>query len=648
MKILLVDNYDSYTFNLYQLISTLHGPPTVIFNDQLTESHYTDYDIFILSPGPSNPLKNFPSIDIFRNKPVLGVCLGHQGLCLKYGGEIQRSTDIFHGRTSLVKHNQDALFANIPSSFEVVRYHSLEIVNCGEELEEIAWSDEVLMAVKHKTLPFYGVQFHPESIGTQFGDLIVINFLQLAKKFLSKDTIKVSYQTIQTDYSAAYLHELLCSDTSVWLDSSQELPNQVSILVPSPLFTVSHCVASQTTHIQSQVKDDIINSDSDFFATMDNFPFVESDLKFSGGFVGYFGYEMYFESLPKCDWLKKNSPQPDAFFMFADTFLILENQQIIVGALHSGAIDKFNIHLKSQTEAESWIQETISKLSRPIKKSKAESFTEISNIRLDRGTYKEDIVQCFEQLNAGESYELCLTDRFVFEVNQSKCAKSLYDKLRSKNPAPFGCLLLSPEFSVLSSSPERFMRIENGIVEMKPMKGTLARIKGEEEKRINMLKNDEKERAENMMIVDLIRNDLGKVCKVGSVKVPKLIQVETFEKVHQLVSTIQGELEVSPLVAIRHCFPPGSMTGAPKLNSVKILNGIERKPRGIYSGILGYFSLNGITDFSVVIRTAVIAGTQGIIGAGGAITVLSEVESEIEEMISKARSVLDCFTHESQ
>ncbi|WVR03036.1 hypothetical protein IAU60_000025 [Kwoniella sp. DSM 27419] len=296
--------------------------------------------------------------------------------------------------------------------------------------------------------------------------------------------------------------------------------------------------------------------------------------------------------------------------------------------------------------------------------------------------YRQRIDACREAIRQGESYELTMTTRFAADVitdsDTSTDPYSLYLRLRTFNPAYYSTYMHFPSLTtprgdgltILSSSPERFLKIdEKKRVEMMPIKGTRARIKpgqcvcvegrgcGGQDKgseacvaegrRVDAeigeaLQNDQKERAENLMIVDLIRSDLLSCCIPSTVTVPKLIALESYG-VHNLVTTVQGTLatNVGSVEAVRRCFPPGSMTGAPKLRSVQLLDEFEgHEKRGIYSGALGYFSVDGVSDLSVVIRTMVMEGNHLSIGAGGAITWLSDRDGEWAEVLTKVGSVV--------
>jgi para-aminobenzoate synthetase len=255
--------------------------------------------------------------------------------------------------------------------------------------------------------------------------------------------------------------------------------------------------------------------------------------------------------------------------------------------------------------------------------------------------YLDDIGRCKELLIDGETYEICLTNKITAEVTPPPLP--LYRTLRRINPAPFSAFLRFGEATVLSSSPERFLSVgRDRWVEAKPIKGTCPRgeTPAEDVRLAEELRTGEKNRAENLMITDLLRNDLGVVCDVGTVHVPHLMHVESYETVHQLVSTIRGLLreDVEPPDGIRACFPGGSMTGAPKKRTMEIIDDLEGEARGVYSGAIGYLGLSGGCDLNIVIRTIVMDGQTTSLGVGGAIIMQSDAEEEYQEILLKGRA----------
>jgi para-aminobenzoate synthetase len=263
-------------------------------------------------------------------------------------------------------------------------------------------------------------------------------------------------------------------------------------------------------------------------------------------------------------------------------------------------------------------------------------------LRHDRAAYGRLTHDCLERIRDGESYEICLTNEATAPGPIDPAAT--YAALRAISPVPYGALLELPGVAVLSASPERFLAIgADGVIESRPIKGTRPRgaTPAEDARlRADLLTRD-KDRAENVMIVDLLRNDLNRVCRVGSVHVPSLFRVETYAPVHQLVSTVRGTLRpgLSAVDGVRACFPGGSMTGAPKIRTMEILDGLEGGPRGVYSGALGWFSLTGAADLAIVIRTIVATADTVSVGVGGAVTALSDVDEEWAETVVKSRAM---------
>lgn len=257
--------------------------------------------------------------------------------------------------------------------------------------------------------------------------------------------------------------------------------------------------------------------------------------------------------------------------------------------------------------------------------------------------YAELVGECQAAIVRGDAYQLCLTNRI--DVDARPDPAKTYLELRASSPSHHGAYLRFGDIALLSASPEQFLHVDaDGVVSTKPMKGT--RPRGADPEQDAALRREllesEKERAENLMIVDLMRNDLGRVAELGSVSVPSLLEVEEYAHVHQLVSTVRARLRhpFTALDAVRAAFPAGSMTGAPKRSAMTILHELEGGPRGIYSGAFGYLGVDGGADLAMVIRSIVLTPRGASIGTGGGITALSVADEEVEETRVKARALL--------
>jgi len=262
---------------------------------------------------------------------------------------------------------------------------------------------------------------------------------------------------------------------------------------------------------------------------------------------------------------------------------------------------------------------------------------------VDADRHAKSVAEIRARIAAGDVYQACLTHRL--EAPFAGSAFALAGALRTLNPAPFACLLTLPDATLVGSSPERFLRVGAGRwAESRPIKGTRPRGRDpEEDRRLRTaLAESAKDRAENLMIVDLVRNDLGRVAELGSVHVPELFAIEPYQTVFQLVSTVRGRLAhgADALDAVAAAFPPGSMTGAPKLAAMELLARLEPVPRGLYSGAAGYLDLRGGCDLAVTIRSIVLAGGRACVGTGGGIVADSDPPAEWREAADKARAPL--------
>jgi para-aminobenzoate synthetase component 1 len=375
---------------------------------------------------------------------------------------------------------------------------------------------------------------------------------------------------------------------------------------------------------------------------------------FVGGAVGYFGYELAarFETLalPAEDDLGL----PDAVLLLVDRLLAHDHASGASFALGLGFGDDAASARRAAEHAASEVSQAMPTASHsrwhPASEVRSEAnpsggagYARAVTATLGQAGYTKAILYAREEIAAGNLYQACLTRREERRFGGDPWA--LYLALRRRNPAPFACFFELPEAAIVGSSPERFLAVDaGGRVESRPIKGTRPRGRDpvEDARERRALLASAKDRAENLMIVDLVRNDLGRVCEIGSVEVPELMAVEEYASVFHLVSTVRGRLrpDCDALDALRAAFPPGSMTGAPKLAAMRLLGRLEPVRRGAYSGAIGYLDARGGADLAVVIRSIVLVGDRACLHTGGGIVADSQPEAEWLETIVKARPLL--------
>ncbi len=259
--------------------------------------------------------------------------------------------------------------------------------------------------------------------------------------------------------------------------------------------------------------------------------------------------------------------------------------------------------------------------------------------------YVATVEKARQYIIAGDIFEVNLSQRFKAEL--SIAPYQLYRRLRQINPAPFACYLGFDEVSVVSASPERFLRVRGDWVETRPIKGTRPRGKTPEEDKAlaDELLSSSKDRAENIMIVDLERNDLGRVCRYGTIKVTELAILEVFPTVFHLTSTVVGRLreDKNCIDLLKATFPGGSITGAPKVRAMEIIDELEPTKRSVYTGSIGYLSFNGDLDLNIAIRTFLVKEREAYFQVGGAVVYDSDPEAEYQETLDKARALIDAL-----
>ncbi|MEU1549628.1 aminodeoxychorismate synthase component I [Nocardia sp. NPDC005745] len=729
MHTLLIDNYDSFTYNLYQLISEVNGAePAVVRNDEartVAELDLGRFDNVVVSPGPGRPgvardMGISAAVIGESDLPLLGVCLGHQGIVVAAGGVVAEAPAARHGYLDRIQHDDRDLFAGIPQGFTAVRYHSLCALRpLPDDLEVTALSgDGVVMGVRHRARPQWGVQFHPESIASEFGAALLRNFAKLTAAHRSRRASTVGNPSIAPardrvaepvaarfplpdaaspvplaaeqfpaaaveldrgssagrtgpmrsvprtyrlqravlerpiDTERAFVQLYGNSPTAFWLDSEHVEPgaDRFSFLgdASGPLAEVLRyrvgdgevTVESSDGHRRTAPGGILDFLAAELRARRLELPDLPFD--FVGGYVGYLGYEV------KADCggnAVHRAPTPDAQWIFADRMVVVDH---VGGRTHLLALSD---DVETARSAADWLRDTRETLNTlptwtnppPLEVPPDDDAVEPLLTR-GRERYLADIAVCQERLHAGESYEINLTDSATIPAAAAD-GLDFYRTLRRCNPAPYAAYLRFDDLDIACSSPERFLKVDRRrIVESKPIKGTAPRgATPEQDERLRReLADSPKTRAENLMIVDLLRNDLGRVCEIGSVYVPKLMATEQYATVHQLVSTVRGRLrpEIGVVDCLRACFPGGSMTGAPKLRTMEIIDELETEARGVYSGTIGFLGLGGTADLNIVIRTAVRYGGRWRIGAGGAIVLDSEPADEYHEVLLKAAATL--------
>ncbi|MFV7784570.1 aminodeoxychorismate synthase component I [Shewanella marisflavi] len=358
----------------------------------------------------------------------------------------------------------------------------------------------------------------------------------------------------------------------------------------------------------------------------------DTDLPFSGGALGAFSYDLgrRIEKLPEI--AEKDISLPEMNVGLYDWALIFCYQKQEWSLVHyhgeqalAERLNTVNAFLNAQTEP-----------------SKAFKLSRDWQAQITQAAYKDKFDRVQEYLHSGDCYQINLTQRFEAEYQGDEW--QAYLKLRASNKAPFSAFIRLEKHAILSISPERFIKLKGDAIETKPIKGTMARASDAvaDKAAAKALAASEKDRAENLMIVDLLRNDIGKVASPGSVRVPHLFAIESFPAVHHLVSTVTAKLAApnSPCDLLRAAFPGGSITGAPKIRAMEIIEELEPSRRSLYCGSIGYISQDGQMDTSITIRTLVAEAPRLYCWAGGGIVADSQVDAEYQESYDKVSRIL--------
>ncbi len=630
---LMIDNYDSFVYNLVRYLEELEEEVAVFRNDSLTleDIERMQPEGIIISPGPKSPEQSGICVDVIREFggriPILGICLGHQSMAYAYGGRIVNGAEPVHGKVFDVFHDGTGVFRGLKNPIKVTRYHSLVVdketlPECLRITSETA--DGVIMGLRHRDYLVEGVQFHPEAELTECGHEMLRNFLEEAKAHSGGKKLEFLMEEIEKDLDAFDIYSLFKDDnTAMLLDSGRDAENlgRYSFIGLNP-FDTCRCEGGK-----------------DPFGELDKmlgrYRIVNNTgLPYVAGAMGYFSYDLarVIEKLPEL--ALEDVRIPDIFFYFYDNAVIVDNLE---GKTYVTALGM----LGPREESIGIILDRISRGQKVEYGELAESGTVFeSNFKM--ADYVDTVEKVRQYIRSGDVYITNLTQRFCCET--AKAPYDVFRDLRKINPAPFAAFMNAEDFSIVSSSPERFLRISNGFVETRPIKGTRPRGRELEEDARNRqeLLDSEKDKSELLMIVDLERNDLSKVCKPNSVKVTELFKLEEYSTVFHLVSTVTGELKdgCSAVDCIKACFPGGSITGAPKVRSMEVIETLEPTRRNIYTGCIGYLGFDGSADLNIVIRTILMKGGKAYFGVGGGITWESDKEAEYEETIDKARALM--------
>ncbi|MCX7918542.1 MAG: anthranilate synthase component I [bacterium] len=366
--------------------------------------------------------------------------------------------------------------------------------------------------------------------------------------------------------------------------------------------------------------------------------------RFYGGAVGYLSYDMvrFMEVLP--DKNPDDLAVPDAYFMFTDAILIFDHVQHKIKVVSNAHIENSDIDT-AYFSAVDQIQQLIEILREPVEPSKPRidkhPMHEFSS-NFTQSEFESAVERALEYIRAGDIFQVVLAQRL--QTNISADPFDIYRALRSVNPSPYMYYLQFGDLKLAGSSPEVMVRVENRVVEVRPIAGTRRRGKSEKEDDdlIEDLLADPKERAEHIMLVDLGRNDVGRVSKYGTVEVTDLMTIEKYSHVMHIVSNVRGELNdgLDEFDALRACFPAGTVTGAPKIRAMEIIDELEPTRRGIYAGAVGYFSFSGNLDTCITIRTILIKDDTAYISVGAGLVADSVPANEFQETMNKAKAML--------
>ncbi len=742
--ILVVDNRDSFVFNLVRYLREL-GAPVVV-----REAETLDLETvaalrpagILLSPGPRRPADAVLCKQIVLrfagSVPILGVCLGHQVIAEAFGGVVHAGAEPVHGKNADILHDGAGVFSGLPNPFSATRYHSLVVEEASLPaclMVSARASDGVVMGIRHRAYAVEGVQFHPEAALSEQGHALLANFLgecgvavahvdrmcerekamgpahvapaacsvhvpdESSRELLRPvPGLRRTRMPLAGSISARQAFERVQSLAgTVFLDSAkrQAGTGDASMVAWSPWMSIAgggaHSMAADRGGCQVKRYDALGLVRASHHASRDVLDEVRFQLRldahdgeascdlpggFLGGAIGMLGYEAWDPArwLPggavECEtgWAADSADRPgheggngnaanDAWFWFHRFVLHVDHltdaahlvatlpedgceAERLIGeavALVSGAVDARTTSPEGSGVGQVW--------EKPGCDEEASPHAGVFVSNFDEPAYHRAIGRMRAYIRSGDIYIANMTRQIQTLTELS--GPELHRRLRDRNPAAFSAYFPYSDRELVSASPERFLRIRKGWVETKPIKGTRPRGATPQEDEANRLELEHsgKDRAELLMITDLERNDLSRVCDPGTVDVTALFELETLPTVFHLVSTVRGRLSQGndAIDCLRACFPGGSITGAPKLRAMEVIRELEGIPRGPYTGCLGWIGFNGDADFSILIRTFVKQGRAVRFGVGGGITWDSDPAAEWQETCDKARALVEAL-----
>lgn len=420
---------------------------------------------------------------------------------------------------------------------------------------------------------------------------------------------------------------------AMWLDSGvlSERAAGYDILVADPVYRViCHGEITETIGPEGKVHQSTDELMSILRQLLGEAADADHPLLFTGGAVGYFSYD-YGRRLQGLSEAGTNIDLPEAALGIYDWAVVLDHQRRQAWLTGRSSDSRSSGYWQS-------LEHSLNGAVSPVRTESPAGFVGQPESNMSHEKYAEAFQRIRRYLIEGDCYQVNLAQRFTLGFNGDPW--QLYLRMRQQNPAPYGAYLDLPFGKILSSSPEQFVGLTEGSAVTRPIKGTRPRgsTEAEDAYLATELQNSEKDRAENLMIVDLLRNDLGRVCEPGSIQVPELFRVETYPTVHHLVSTISGRLrkEEDALSLLAACFPGGSITGAPKHRAMQIIHELEPDSREVYCGSIGWIGFNGNMNTNIAIRTLLIRDQQASYWAGGGIVADSVEADEFEETLHKA------------